>query len=154
MTAARLPLPVGLRLEAILSQGITREELILSLKKNQYNELVFRGGNETDLSYFFHYAESQPEECLSAVRDGYSFKFLTIRGLKNFLILKYGLRNGTDLEFHQTYIDRVRLKKKWLPEISSMITSLWTFTILQEDEEQESVLVRFESSTALQTAGS
>ncbi|MBM7693454.1 hypothetical protein JOC77_002894 [Peribacillus deserti] len=143
MSEVRLPLPVGLRIESILSRGITKQSLSQALKKNSYTEIIAQGADEDEAAYLFKYALEHREDCISAVELGYQFKFLTIRGLKKFLILKYDLIEGEDLIFKGTSLEKVRLKKDWLPEIESAITRYWKICISEEAAAKNEVTAKF-----------
>ncbi|PLT31399.1 hypothetical protein [Peribacillus deserti] len=141
MGTIRLPLPVGLKIESILSKGISKQSLSRSLMQNNMTHITSLGADENDAAYLFQYASEHKSDCITAVEQGYEFKFLTIRGLKNFLQLRYGLIDGVDLIFKEDSLESVKLRKAWLRDIETAITKHWSFTIV--DEYGSSVMGRF-----------
>lgn len=130
---AKLSMPAGLLLEAAFAGGICGDQLIEVLKKKDLRALKHIGKKETSWVNLFHYAEENWDSVVEAVQFGYTFKFITIRGLLNLLQTRFGFIEDQDFSAADSYIE-LNLQNEQLDFLQSRIPKQWQF-LKQENKE-------------------
>ncbi|MGM0803628.1 MAG: hypothetical protein ACQET8_02740 [Bacillota bacterium] len=122
----KLSMPVGLLLESALAGGVSGDRLLEVIRTRNYEALRHVGKEESSWAYFFDFAEQNWETVVSAIRMGYTFKFITIRGLLNLIQTKYKLIENEDFLMNESGID-MNLSDEQLDFLRSRIPSQWVF---------------------------
>ncbi|MBN3555441.1 hypothetical protein JYA63_14265 [Fictibacillus nanhaiensis] len=122
----KLSMPVGLLLEAAIAGGVSGDRLLEVIKTKNYEALRHVGKEESSWTYFFEFAEQNWETVVSAITTGYTFKFITIRGLLNLIQTKYKLKENEDFLMNESGID-MNLLDEQLDFLRSRIPSQWVF---------------------------
>jgi hypothetical protein len=146
LSNVRLSMPIGLQLEIARSRGLSETRLLEIIKTKDLQSLKQTGEDDSDWKMLFQFAEEHWEEFQEAVQAGYKFKFVTRNGLKHFLIFRYGLEEGKDFEFGDTYFDEVKLKSDQVILLEGMITQNWEIKHLDEATDPGFQLIRIELS--------
>ncbi|KZE66090.1 hypothetical protein AWM68_06860 [Fictibacillus phosphorivorans] len=127
----KLSMPIGLLIESAIAGGVTGERLIEVIKTKNIEALRHIGKEESSWAYLFEYAEQNGDTLVSAIQNGYTYKFITIRGLLNLLKTKYSVIEHEDFLMNEFSIE-LNLKDEQLDFLRSRIPSQWNFT-KQED---------------------
>ncbi|MBH0156128.1 hypothetical protein IHV10_07105 [Fictibacillus sp. 5RED26] len=122
----KLSMPVGLLMESALAGGVSGERLLEVIETKDYEALRHVGKEESSWTFFFEFAEQNRETVVSAITSGYTFKFITIRGLLNLLQTKYKLKENEDFLMNESGID-MNLSDEQLDFLRSRIPSQWVF---------------------------
>lgn len=126
-------MPVGLLIEAAIAGGIAGERLIEVIKRKNLDALRHIGKEESSWAYLFEYAEQNGDTLVSAIQNGYTYKFITIRGLLNLLKTKYSLIENEDFLMNEFSIE-LNLKDEQLDFLRSRIPNQWDFTRQENDK--------------------
>ncbi|MBD7964065.1 hypothetical protein [Fictibacillus norfolkensis] len=122
----KLSMPVGLLLESAIAGGVSGERLLEVVKSRNYEALQHVGKEESSWAYFFDFAEQNWEMVVSAITMGYTFKFITIRGLLNLMQTKYKLKENEDFLLSESGME-MNLSDEQLDFLRSRIPSQWAF---------------------------
>ncbi|MED1864530.1 hypothetical protein P4V41_13770 [Fictibacillus nanhaiensis] len=122
----KLSMPVGLLMESAIAGGVSGERLLEVIETKDYEAVRHVGKEESSWAFFFEFAEQNRETIVSAIRTGYTFKFITIRGLLNLLQTKYKLKENEDFLMNESGID-MNLSDEQLDFLRSRIPSQWLF---------------------------
>ncbi|ANC77069.1 hypothetical protein ABE65_009745 [Fictibacillus phosphorivorans] len=122
----KLSMPVGLLLESAIAGGVSGERLLEVIRTKNFEALRHVGKEESSWTYFFEFAEQNWETVVSAITTGYTYKFITIRGLMNLIQSKYKLKENDDFIMNESGID-MNLSDEQLDFLRSRIPSQWVF---------------------------
>lgn len=93
-----LPQPYALRLELIRSRGYSNREVLDLVERRDEAKLKEQINAELGWVDFLEYANAHAAEFAAAVWRGYTFKFMTIGGLRSLLEIKFGLQPERDYQ--------------------------------------------------------
>jgi hypothetical protein len=122
----KLSMPAGLLLEAAIAGGIEGDHLLDVIKNKNISALRHIGKEESSWLYFFRYAEENWDDIVLALKDGFTFKFITIRGLQNLLQTKFSLKENDDFQMGETWLE-LNLCDSQLKILKSYIPNQWAF---------------------------
>lgn len=122
----KLSMPAGLLLEAAIAGGIEGNHLLDVIKNKNISALRHIGKEESSWLYFFRYAEENWDDIVLALKDGFTFKFITIRGLQNLLQTKFSLKENDDFQMGETWLE-LNLCDSQLKILKSYIPNQWAF---------------------------
>ncbi|MQR96303.1 hypothetical protein [Fictibacillus phosphorivorans] len=122
----KLSMPVGLLLESAIAGGVSGDRLLEVIRTKNFEALRHVGKEESSWTYFFEFAEQNWETVVSAITTGYTYKFITIRGLMNLIQSKYKLKENDDFIMNESGID-MNLSDEQLDFLRSRIPSQWVF---------------------------
>lgn len=122
----KLSMPAGLLLEAAIAGGIDGNHLIDVIRKKNINALSHIGKEEASWLNFFHYAEENWEDIVLAIKNGYMFKFITIRGLQNLLQTKFSFKEDEHFKIGDSWLE-LNLNESHLKFLQSRIPNQWAF---------------------------
>ncbi|WP_409298443.1 hypothetical protein V1498_09190 [Peribacillus sp. SCS-26] len=143
MSAVRLPMPAAIQLEKLKAAGAPNDILIHAVKSRCFTYLSDYVNDISAVSFFEDYAGKHQIDCITAIEHGYQFKFLTINGLKNYLIIRFALKENIDFFISDACIDRVKLQRIWLPELKRTVPDLWSIEITDDHPGSENILAKF-----------
>ena len=142
MSTVQLSMPVGLQLEIARSSDLSNDRILEICLSKDFYALKHLNQDDEDWEMLFQFAAEHREEFREAVQVGYKFKFVTRNGLKHFMIYRYGLEEGKDFEFGDTYFDQVKLTPNQIAELQGMITQNWRIKRLSsEDDKLQSIRI-------------
>ncbi|MFC7370789.1 hypothetical protein ACFQPF_03795 [Fictibacillus iocasae] len=130
MTKVKLPMPAGLILERAAAAGLKGADLADAVRDQNRSAFKEAGISEESIDYILEFGAQNQEVWDSAVYHGYVFKFLSIRGLQNFLIARLGLKEGEDFVFYETFLDSVRIPADSLSSLKETVPGNWMFTVI------------------------
>jgi hypothetical protein len=119
-------MPAGLLIEAAIAGGITDDHLVDVIRNKDLDALTHIGKKEESWMNFFEYAQMNWEDVVQAIHDGYTFKFITIRGLLNLIQTKFSFTENVDFIINDSQIN-LRLTDEQLHFLNSRIPSQWEF---------------------------
>jgi hypothetical protein len=127
----KLSMPAGLLLEAAIAGGVDGDHLLDVIRNKNVNALSHIGKEEASWFYFFQYAQENWGYMVIAVREGYTFKFITIRGLQTLVQTRFSFKENKNYTVGETWIE-LTLNTAQLEFLKSRIPSQWEF-IKQEN---------------------
>ncbi|MBY6035841.1 hypothetical protein KUV80_04220 [Fictibacillus nanhaiensis] len=122
----KLSMPTGLLLEAAISGGVAGDKLVEVLLKKDLESLKHIGKEETSWRNLFQFAENNWESIVDAIQNGYSFKFITVRGLQNLLQTRFAFIENQDFQLNESGIN-LELKNDQLEFLRSRVPTQWQF---------------------------
>ncbi|WP_137789480.1 hypothetical protein [Bacillus sp. E(2018)] len=144
----KLSMPIGLLLESAIAGGVSGERLLEVIRTRNYEALRHVGKEESSWTYFFEFAEKNWETVVSAITMGYTFKFITIRGLLNLIQTKYKLEENKDFLMNEYGID-MNLSDEQLDFLRSRIPSQWLFKKQEQTKYGVQALLAQTTSTSV-----
>ncbi|MDR7072368.1 hypothetical protein [Fictibacillus barbaricus] len=129
----KLSMPAGLLMEAAIAGGVDGNKLIEVLRNNDLQALKHIDKEETSWMYLFQYAEDHWESMIEAIHEGYTYKFITIRGLLNLIQTKFSLEENQDFSMDEASI-QLALNDEQLRFLQSRIPEQWIFIKNEADE--------------------
>lgn len=121
MELVKIPLPVAYMVETLRCNGVTNEDILAQIEKKDvspWNQIHDR----FDFTKLLQIAEEDMEAFRSLLYDGYTVKFITIRGLQNLLKLRFNLLADEDYELTETGIANLRIKPDQLAILRQMLS--------------------------------
>jgi hypothetical protein len=128
----KLSMPVGLLIEAAIAGGVAGEQLLDVLRTKNMEALRHIEKEEKSWGNLFVFAEENWETIVSAIHDGYTFKFITIRGLVNLLQTTFKLIENKEYKMNESGID-LKLSDDQLDFLRSRIPDQWVFSKQNRD---------------------
>ncbi|MFC0186675.1 hypothetical protein ACFFJY_00150 [Fictibacillus aquaticus] len=132
MSKVKLPMPAGLILERAAAKGLAGAVLADAVRYKNRPAFQETGISEESIDFIFEYGSENMEICENAILQGYEFKFLSIRGLQNFLIARLGLEEGKDFTISETHLDRVVIPAEKYQGVRETIPGNWVFAELEQ----------------------
>lgn len=124
-TKVKVPQPVGIRLEIARAGGLTEEALIEAIRDKRIESLQRVGPEQLPWDILIEYGEQYPAELERAIREGYEFKFLTIRGLTSYLHYRFGLKEPSDYRIVDEALEGIRLNASDIALLEATIPAFW-----------------------------
>ncbi|OOE10718.1 hypothetical protein [Fictibacillus arsenicus] len=122
----KLSMPAGLLIEAAIAGGVDGDHLVDVIRQKNISALSHIGKEEASLLNFFHYAEENWEDIVLAIKNGYMFKFITIRGLQNLLQTKFSFKEKEHFKIDDSWLE-LNLNESQLKFLQSRIPDQWAF---------------------------
>lgn len=140
----RLPQPIALYLEFMLSNGISADQLMKMNDKNDFSKLHTLQHPFLTPDNFIEFFMQHEEEIKGALSKGYEMKFTTFKGLVNFISTKYQLTAGEDFHVGTNELDKIPLRKTDADELQRIIASSWRIVSSAPASQQTLPLYRIE----------
>ncbi|UUZ79024.1 hypothetical protein LJK88_27690 [Paenibacillus sp. P26] len=128
MPRPKLPRPVGIRIEIAKAGGLTDNELISLIQRGDYSALRQAGPDQLSWDILKEYAEENGTALEQAIREGYTFSFLTVRGLIHYLLYRFGLKQQQDFQVTEGALDGVALTGAEVADLRSTVPAFWHLT--------------------------
>lgn len=125
MTKTKLPQPVAIRIEIARAGGLSDEALIQWIDRGDTAALQPLGPEWLTWDILTEYAEQHGDDLRKAIREGYEFKFLTIRGLIHYLLYRFGLREQADYRLNGSVLEGVALPREDVRRLRETIPAYW-----------------------------
>ncbi|MCS7464160.1 hypothetical protein N0M98_29075 [Paenibacillus doosanensis] len=125
MSVVKLPQPVGLRIEIARAAGLSDETIIDLIRRKDAETLRRTGPESLPWDILIEHGAERGEELERAIREGYAFTFLTVRGLIHYLLYRFGLKEGADYTRSEGALEGVPLTGAQLSGLRSAIPSFW-----------------------------
>lgn len=132
MKMVKLPMPVGLLIEAAVAGGVDGDLLIDVIRNKNMKALNHIGKEETSWLNFFQYADENWGNVVQAIQTGYSFKFITIRGLLNLIQTRFAFKENEDFILGDSWM-ALNLTQSQLEFLISRIPNQWEFVKQEKD---------------------
>jgi hypothetical protein len=137
---AKLPMPAGLLIEAAFANGINGDSFIEILRNRDLQALKYIGKEDASWLYLFQYAEDNWTSIVEAVFEGYTYKFISIRGLFNLIQTKYSLAES-DILMSDSKI-QFNVNDDQLSFLKSRVPDQWLFQNGDSGYQFEAVLAQ------------
>ncbi|GIO21505.1 hypothetical protein [Oceanobacillus sp. J11TS1] len=124
MSRPKISLMEAYMIETLRANGITDEEIIEKVKEENVSSLK-QIHDKFDLEQLITLAEKDFTAFEQALKDGYTVKFVTVRGLENLLKLKFQKEAGKDYKKTETGIQSLQADEAVLREVKEILSPNW-----------------------------
>jgi len=128
-TRIKLPMPIGLLLERAKGYGFSESRLLAILNQRDHTAFPNEHNEQISWNVLFDYAAEHRFPIARALREGYTFKFITIRGLKRLLAFKFNRHPGTDYVEEEGKITGLTLTRFETDALRSLLSPQWALII-------------------------
>ena len=127
-------------LERLRRDGITQEQLIDALERQDVAPLEQITSSQTDFQEWFTYAEEHGEPVVQAVKEGYRITFNTVQGLKMWLDYRFLLEEDDDYTEGEGRLDDIKLSPDQIEQLKSALAVNWV--VLEHGDGSISLVLR------------
>ncbi|MBO1005786.1 hypothetical protein [Pseudogracilibacillus auburnensis] len=119
MEYIKISLPIAYMIETLRHNGVSNQELIEQIEKKDVSPWKVFNSN-------FDFNElvnlSKKDDFTSIIQDGYTIKFVTIRGLQNLLRLKFDLLQERDYDLTENGIAGLTMDQQQFATLKQMLS--------------------------------
>lgn len=130
----------ALILERLRRDGITQEQLVDALERQDIAPLEQITSSQTDFQEWFTYAIEHNEPLVQAVKEGYRITFNTIQGLKMWLDYRFLLEEDDDYTEGEGRLDEITLTADQIEQLKEAIAVNWV--VLEQEDGTVSLALR------------
>lgn len=127
-------------LERLRRDGITQEQLIDALERQDATSLEQITSSQTDFQEWFTYATEHGEPLVQAVKEGYRITFNTVQGLKMWLDYRFLLEEDDDYTEGEGRLDDIKLSPDQIEQLKNTLAVNWV--VLEHGEGTISLALR------------
>lgn len=127
-------------LERLRRDGITQEQLIDALERQDATSLEQITSSQTDFQEWFTYATEHGEPLVQAVKEGYRITFNTVQGLKMWLDYRFLLEEDDDYTESEGRLDDIKLSPDQIEQLKNTLAVNWV--VLEHGEGTISLALR------------
>lgn len=127
-------------LERLRRDGITQEQLIDALERQDATSLEQITSSQTDFQEWFTYATEHGEPLVQAVKGGYRITFNTVQGLKMWLDYRFLLEEDDDYTEGEGRLDDIKLSPHQIEQLKNTLAVNWV--VLEHGEGTISLALR------------
>lgn len=127
-------------LERLRRDGITQEQLIDALERQDVTSLEQITSSQTDFQEWFTYATEHGEPLVQAVKEGYRITFNTVQGLKMWLDYRFLLEEDDDYTEGEGRLDDIKLSPDQIEQLKNTLAVNWV--VLEHGEGTISLALR------------
>ena len=120
-------------IETLRSNGISDSELLTQLELKDLSFLEKLKSN-FDFNELLKLYEQDPSNFKSILTDGYTVKFITMKGLQNLLKMKFDKINERDYQLVDNLISYLTIEEAAYPALKQILSKNW---VIQELSEQD-----------------
>lgn len=128
-TPVRLSMPIAFLIENLRTSGVSDDKLIQIIKNREFKFFVDQVVDPTmNFDERIQTAEELSEPWEEAIKEGYSFKFLHLNGLKKLLALRFNKSDGVDYSQQDHKLVGIHLSSSEEILLHELIQGSWTVT--------------------------
>ena len=145
MRETSVTLPIAYMIETLRSNGVSNEELLIQIKQKDispWEELK----SPFDFDELVKLYDQNQNTFNSIILDGYTVKFVTMRGLQTLLKLRFDKMSERDYQLTNKGITRLRMEEHQLTTLKQMLSRNW---IISESDSQNNIQESIEISILL-----
>ena len=116
---------LSLRIETLLANGFSREEIVNQLKNGTFPREQQIGESTIDFTLLIEFAENHWDACEQAILHGYQVTFHTINGVKSLLAAKFGLHADQDYQANEDHLAGIRLSAADVEQLKPVLAMNW-----------------------------
>ena len=128
-------------IETLRSNGISDNELLTQLELKDLSFLEKLNSN-FDFNELFKLYEQDPYRFKSILTDGYTVKFITMKGLQNLLKMKFDKINERDYQLVDNGISNLTIEEAAYPALKQMLSQNWVIQDLSGQDSDSSLANR------------
>ncbi|WP_062105476.1 hypothetical protein [Bacillus niameyensis] len=144
MELNKITLPAAYMIETLRSKGITNEQLLTQINNRDISPWK-NVSEHFDFNELIKLADQDQNAFKSIVLQGYSIKFVTIRGLQNLLRLKFDIVEDRDYLVTDKGISELQIENSQLAVLKQMLSKNCTIFEMKSAEQHKKI-VRIELS--------
>ncbi|MEW9674603.1 hypothetical protein ABRT01_00180 [Lentibacillus sp. L22] len=115
-------------IETIRANGISNQELLEKVKQGNVSE--WKNFNpHFDFTRLVDLYQQDTEALSCILNDGYTLKFVTIKGIQRLLRLKFGMEADKDYRHTENGLSGISVTEKQLAVINDMLSPNWTIHV-------------------------
>ncbi|NYF23610.1 hypothetical protein [Sporosarcina sp. JAI121] len=127
----RITLMDAYMIETLRGNGISDDELLSRLE--QKNISPWENVKPTfDFNELIKFFDQNPSTFISILSDGYTVKFITMKGLQNLLKMKFDKIENRDYQLTDNGISHLKIESESYPALKQMLSSNWVIHELTE----------------------
>lgn len=130
----------ALILERLRRDGITQEQLVDALQREDSAPLEEITSSQTDFQEWFAYAKEHGEPLVQAVKEGYRITFNTNQGLKMWLDYRFLLEEDDDYTSGEGRLDELKLTPDQVEQLKESLAVNWV--VLENEDGTVSLALR------------
>ncbi|AKF92974.1 hypothetical protein [Brevibacillus laterosporus] len=143
MSLVKLSQNEALMIEVLRAEGVTDEELLDALKKEDISDFQ-QCSDDFDFSHLLDFSRQNWNELEQAVREGYQIKFNTINGIKYLIFVRLNQVADRDYQNKGDYLSEIKLKEAEVIWLQSVLSKNWTVVEQKQDQNSELKVVQIE----------
>ncbi|MDN9010478.1 hypothetical protein [Brevibacillus laterosporus] len=136
MSLVKLSQNEALMIEVLRAKGVTDEELLDALKKEDISDFL-QCSDDFDFSQLLDFSRQNWCELEQAVREGYQIKFNTINGIKYLISVRLNQVADRDYQNKGDYLAEIKLKEAEVIWLQSVLSKNWTVVEQKQDPKQD-----------------
>lgn len=125
MINTKLPQPVALKTELALALGLSTDELLKLIDREEWSRLPELPEGRGTWEGWIDFARNSASQLKSALLEGYRISYTTIGGVRQLLEIKWGLEAGKDYTAGENYAAGVPLAEEQVAQLQQLITVPW-----------------------------
>lgn len=145
MKETSVTLPIAYMIETLRSNGVSNEKLLIQIKQKDispWEELE----SPFDFNELVKLYDQNQNTFNSIILDGYTVKFVTMRGLQTLLKLRFDKISERDYQLTNKGITQLRIEEHQLTTLKQMLSRNW---IISESGSQNNIQETIEISILL-----
>lgn len=137
MTTNKITLMDAYMIETLRNHKLSDDELLARLEKK---DIAFfeRIKSNFDFNELVKLHEQNPITFKSILLDGYSVKFITLKGLQNLLKIKFDKIDERDYKLLENGISHLTIEEATYPILKQMLSKNWSIQNLTEQDSNQS----------------
>ena len=139
MAKNRLSLMEAYMIETLRSNGVSDQEILTQVEKKDVSEWS-AFNSKFQFKELIELNGQDPERFQSVLTDGYQVKFVTFKGLKNLLELKFGFEEDKHYQLTDKGLTRLHITDSQLAEIRQLLSRNWAIEELSADAPNEKTI--------------
>ena len=136
MTGNSITLPTAYMIETLRSNGASDNEILTNIEQKN-SSLWEELESSFDYNNLIELYEQDSDAFKSIIHDGYTIKFVTIRGLQNLLKLKFDKIAERDYQLTDKGINQLKIDNQQLTEIKQILSINWIVTELDSHNDSQ-----------------
>lgn len=143
MGVIKISLPIAVMIETLKRNEISDHEILNQIEQKDVSQWEDISGG-LDFYELLSFAEQNETAFKSIILEGYSIKFMTIRGLQNLLQLKFDKKRDRDYELTEKGIVHLQVDHLAFLTLKQLLSKNCTIDLLSTDSEETKVInIRF-----------
>ena len=124
-------------IETLRSNGVSTDEILDQVRQQDISPWEKVNSN-FDFTGLINLYEQDPKVFTSILSDGYTVKFITMKGLQNLLKMKFDKIEGRDFQLTDNGVSHLQVGKDVYPALKQMLSKNWVIHELSAQDSSQS----------------
>ncbi len=125
-------------IETLRNNGVSNDELLDQLERQDVSPWG-KVKPEFDFTALINLYEQDPKAFASILSDGYTVKFITMKGLQNLLKMKFDKIEERDFQLSDNGVSHLKVDEDTYPALKQMLSKNWIILELSEQDSSHSI---------------